>query len=79
MKRIAIIGGGIAGVTAAALLARHGHDVTLCEGSREWGGSAGKFTRKDFTYPVGATLGMGFEAGGIHERVLRHLANRPAC
>lgn len=73
MKRIAIIGGGIAGVTAAALLARHGHDVTLFEGSREWGGSAGKFTRKDFTYPVGATLGMGFESGGIHERVLRHL------
>jgi len=73
MKRIAIIGGGIAGVTAAALLARHGHDVILCEGSREWGGSAGKFTRKDFTYPVGATLGMGFESGGIHERVLRHL------
>lgn len=73
MKRIVIIGGGIAGVTAAALLAREGHDVTLCEGSREWGGSAGKFTRKDFTYPVGATLGMGFEPGGIHDRVLRHL------
>ncbi|MCK2157797.1 NAD(P)/FAD-dependent oxidoreductase [Exiguobacterium sp. 17-1] len=73
MKRIVIIGGGIAGVTAAALLARNGHDVTLCEGSREWGGSAGKFTRKDFTYPVGATLGMGFESGGIHDRVLQHL------
>ncbi len=73
MKRIVIIGGGIAGVTAAALLARNGHDVTLYEGSREWGGSAGKFTRKDFTYPVGATLGMGFESGGIHDRVLQHL------
>ena len=73
MKRIVIIGGGIAGVTAAALLARNGHDVVLCEGSREWGGSAGKFTRRDFTYPVGATLGMGFESGGIHDRVLRHL------
>ncbi|AFS70152.1 phytoene desaturase family protein [Exiguobacterium antarcticum] len=73
MKQIAIIGGGIAGVTAAALLAREGYNVTLCEGSREWGGSAGKFTRQSFTYPVGATLGMGFEPGGIHERVLRHL------
>ncbi|ASI34985.1 FAD-dependent oxidoreductase [Exiguobacterium sp. N4-1P] len=73
MKRVAIIGGGIAGVTAAALLAREGHDVTLLEGSREWGGSAGKFTRKDLTYPVGATLGMGFQRGGIHDRILQHL------
>ncbi|WP_214847934.1 NAD(P)/FAD-dependent oxidoreductase [Exiguobacterium sp. s193] len=76
MKRVAIIGGGIAGVTAAALLAREGHDVTLLEASREWGGSAGKFTRKDLTYPVGATLGMGFQPGGIHDRVLHHLGLR---
>lgn len=73
MKHVAIIGGGIAGLTAAALIAQEGHAVTLLEGSREWGGSAGKFTRRDLTYPVGATLGMGFEAGGIHARVLDHL------
>nr|WP_309143129.1 FAD-dependent oxidoreductase [Domibacillus sp. A3M-37] len=33
-----IIGGGIGGLTAAALLAKTGHDVTLLEASLEWGG-----------------------------------------
>ena len=73
MKQVVIVGGGIAGLTAAALIAQEGHAVTVLEGSREWGGSAGKFTRRDLTYPVGATLGMGFEPGGIHARVLDHL------
>ncbi|OES44788.1 FAD-dependent oxidoreductase [Domibacillus iocasae] len=68
-----IIGGGIGGLTAAALLAKTGHDVTLLEASLEWGGCAGKFQRRHTLFPVGATLGMGFEQGGLHERVLRLL------
>lgn len=71
--RIGVIGGGIAGLTAAALAQRNGHDVTVYEASREWGGCAGKFERGDYLFPAGATLGMGFEPGGIHDRVLRHL------
>ena len=71
--RIGVIGGGIAGLTAAALAQRHGHEVTVYEASREWGGCAGKFERGDYLFPAGATLGMGFEPGGLHDRVLRHL------
>ncbi|WP_231584184.1 FAD-dependent oxidoreductase [Domibacillus indicus] len=71
-----IIGGGFGGLTAAALLAKTGHDVTLVEASSEWGGCAGKFRRRDTLFPVGATLGMGFERGGLHERVLRLLGKK---
>ncbi|MCC5893527.1 FAD-dependent oxidoreductase [Exiguobacterium sp.] len=71
--RIGVIGGGIAGLTAAALAQRNGHDVTVYESSREWGGCAGKFERGDYLFPAGATLGMGFERGGLHDRVLRYL------
>lgn len=71
--RIGIIGGGIAGLTTGALASKIGHDVTVYESSREWGGCAGKFERGDYRFPAGATLGMGFEAGGLHERVLTYL------
>ncbi|WP_422122280.1 phytoene desaturase family protein [Planococcus sp. X10-3] len=72
-KNILVIGAGIGGLTAAALLAKSGHRVTLLEASSELGGCAGKFKRHKFLFPAGATLGMGLESGGIHERVFRFL------
>ncbi|MBN8209962.1 NAD(P)-binding protein [Bacillus sp. NTK071] len=70
---IIIIGGGIGGLTAGALLTKDGHHVTVLEASNEWGGSAGKFSRGKFLFPVGATMGMGFEEGGIHHRIFKEL------
>ncbi|MFD1030141.1 phytoene desaturase family protein [Metaplanococcus flavidus] len=72
-QNILVIGAGIGGLTAAALLAKNGDRVTLLEASSELGGCAGKFKRHKFLFPVGATLGMGLESGGIHERVFRFL------
>lgn len=37
-KRILVVGGGLAGMEAAATLAARGHDVTLCEASDHLGG-----------------------------------------
>lgn len=42
-KQVVVIGGGIGGLTAGALLAKHDYEVTVLEASREWGGCAGKF------------------------------------
>ncbi|MBF0705871.1 FAD-dependent oxidoreductase [Alkalihalobacillus hwajinpoensis] len=70
---IVVIGGGIGGLTAGALLTKEGYNVTILEASNEWGGSAGKFTRGHFLFPVGATMGMGFEEGGLHYRIFQEL------
>ncbi|MGG4168321.1 NAD(P)-binding protein [Rossellomorea vietnamensis] len=70
---VIVIGGGIGGLTAAALLGSAGYHVQVLEASREWGGCAGKFQRGEALFPVGATLGMGFEHGGIHQRIFQYL------
>ncbi|WP_338780017.1 FAD-dependent oxidoreductase [Metabacillus sp. FJAT-52054] len=70
---VLIAGGGISGLTAAAFLAERGLEVTVAEASSEWGGCAGKFQRGPFLFPAGATLGMGFEQGGIHQRLFEKL------
>ncbi len=40
MRRIVVVGGGIGGLAASALLARAGHQVTLLEASSELGGKS---------------------------------------
>ncbi|WP_280768107.1 FAD-dependent oxidoreductase [Salipaludibacillus daqingensis] len=73
-KQVMVVGSGFAGLTAGALLQKEGFNVTLLEAAAEWGGCAGKFQRKNFTFPVGATLGMGFEPGGLHKKVNDYLS-----
>ena len=68
-----VIGGGIAGLTAAALLSKEGLAVTLLEAHHQPGGCAGTFRRGPWTFDVGATQVAGLEPGGSHERLLHHL------
>ena len=70
---IIIIGAGIGGLTAGALLAKNGRQVTLFEASNEYGGSAGKFDRHGFRFAAGATLGMGFQKSGVFAKLFRAL------
>jgi C-3',4' desaturase CrtD len=74
---VAVVGAGIAGLTAAALLARTGLAVELLEAHHQSGGCAGTFRRGPWTFDVGATQVAGLEPGGIHERLFRHLGVEP--
>lgn len=81
MYDVIIIGAGIGGVTAAALLAHSGHRVLLLEGHLEPGGCASSFRRKrpdgsHYIFDVGATLFGGFQPGGAHDWVARRLGIR---
>ena len=53
MSRIVVIGGGIAGLASAGLLARDGHEVTLVEQAAALGGRAGVWRSKGFTFDTG--------------------------
>ena len=70
---VIVIGGGIAGLTASAILAHEEFPVTLLEAHYQLGGCAGTFRRGKYIFDVGATQVAGFESGGIHERIFRYL------
>jgi C-3',4' desaturase CrtD len=75
---VIVIGAGVGGLTAAALLARDGYRVLVLEGHIEPGGCASSFERKRpngdrYVFDVGATLFAGFTPGGAHHWVARKL------
>ncbi len=70
---VAIIGAGVAGLTAAALLANAGAKVTVYEHHNVPGGCASFYQRDGFRFDVGATVVNGFGERGIHRRIFSHL------
>ena len=54
-SRIIVLGAGIGGLTAGALLARLNYDVLVLDQAIVPGGCASTFKRKGFTFDVGAT------------------------
>lgn len=73
MSQIIIIGAGIGGLTAGALLAKRGYSVQVFEHAAVPGGCASTFKRRGFTFDVGATQVAGLERGGIHQRIFAEL------
>ncbi len=72
-KKIIVIGAGIGGLTAAALLAKRGYTVKVYDQAIIPGGCASTFTRRGFTFDVGATQVAGLEPGGIHHQIFTEL------
>ena len=62
--QVVVIGAGIGGLTAAALLAKQGVQVTVVEANPYPGGSAATFLHKGYRFEAGATVAGGFHAGG---------------
>src|SRR5665647_747228 len=65
-----IVGGGIAGLTSAAYLARAGQKVLLIEKNRECGGLVNSFTRDSFHFDAGVRA---LEDAGIIFPMLKDL------
>ena len=77
MTDVLVVGAGIAGLTAAALLAHEGLTVTLLEAHHQSGGCAGTFRRGPYVFDVGATQVAGLEPGGLHSRLFARLGVAP--
>jgi C-3',4' desaturase CrtD len=71
--KVIVIGAGIGGLTAGALLAKRGYEVTIFDQAIVPGGCASTFKRQGFTFDVGATQVAGLEPGGIHHRIFTEL------
>src|ERR1044072_2841494 len=64
-RRSVVVGGGIAGLTAARLLAASGRDVLLLEGSDRVGGQLGREVVPGLTVDVGAESMLARRPEGI--------------
>lgn len=70
MKRIAIIGAGMGGLTAGNLLAKKGHKVTIFEAQRTPGGYTGGFRRQGYYFESGT---LAFESSAQVFKAMREI------
>lgn len=85
MKRVVVIGSGVGGAAAAALLAQRGHRVMLFEAHSFSGGRCATFEREGFRFDFGVHMFSRGDTGphGIVNRKLdgdlRWIIRDPAC
>jgi phytoene dehydrogenase-like protein len=74
---VAVVGGGVGGLIAAALLAARGVDVCLFERQSHVGGCVADFEHLGYRFEPTAGLYSGWEPGGIYERIFSELKIEP--
>lgn len=76
---VVIIGAGLGGLTAGALLAKAGRSVLVCEQGEKWGGYAHSFRSGPYTFdPAIHVFAQGHE-GALPDALLRHLGVKDRC
>lgn len=70
---VVVIGSGIGGLSCAALLARYGLDVTVCESHSVAGGAAHTFNRRGYHFESGPSLYSGMDGRGQAANPLAHV------
>ena len=76
-KTVCVIGSGIGGLTAGAILANKGYNVTVLEKATTVGGSAGWYFRKGRIFPTGATIAFGLEEHGLLSTIYKEIKLNP--
>lgn len=74
---VVVVGGGMGGLTAAALLSARGVNVCLLERESRGGGCAVTFERFGYTFEAGASLYASWQPEEIHARVFAELPVEP--
>src|SRR5258708_21877501 len=74
---VVVVGGGIGGLTVAALLAARGVSVCLFERQSQTGGCVANFEFQGYTFEPTSGLYAGWEPEGIQERIFSELPVQP--
>ena len=74
---MAVIGGGLAGMATALRLQSAGLATVVLESHGHAGGCAGYYRRRGFSFDVGATTLVDFQAGGVGARFLTDVGMPP--
>ncbi|HKY29395.1 MAG TPA: FAD-dependent oxidoreductase [Pyrinomonadaceae bacterium] len=70
---VVVVGGGIGGLTVAALLAARGVNVCVLERESQAGGCVAAFEKFGYTFDSSVGLFTDWQPGGIHDRVFSEL------
>jgi phytoene dehydrogenase-like protein len=74
---VVVVGGGIGGLTTAALLAARGMKVCLCERQARPGGCVANFEHAGYEFEPTAGLYSGWEPDGVYAEIFSELPVRP--
>jgi len=74
---VAVVGGGIGGLTVAALLSQRGVDVCLLERESQLGGCTASVAKFGYTFECSDGLYTGWTDGDIHSRIFAALPVDP--